>query len=456
MPHNFVDPRRVRKLNDQQLAETATGCIVYWMSRDQRAEDNWALLYAQQLALNRQLELRVVFNLVPSFLGATARQFGFMLKGLAETEAILRKHNIALEVVFGDPAEEIPKFAHKHKAAAVITDFSPLRIGRQWRKHVAEKLTVPLFEVDAHNVVPCWLASPKQEFGAYTLRPKLHKLLPEFLTDFPKLHNHTPNNKLPAESNWTHIRGQLTLDESVPEVDWITPGSKAAHHALNQFLEHTLSRYEDERSDPNTNAESNLSPYLHFGQLAPQRAAWEAQLHHPAHSKGFIEELVVRRELADNFCFYNPHYDSPGGFPEWAKKTIAEHVGDAREYLYTRHQLETAATHDPLWNAAQLEMVQRGKMHNYLRMYWAKKILEWTPDAATAMRDAIYLNDKYELDGRDPNGYTGIAWSIGGVHDRAWFERAIFGKIRYMNFNGAKSKFDIKAYIARYGNGEVV
>jgi deoxyribodipyrimidine photo-lyase len=163
----------------------------------------------------------------------------------------------------------------------------------------------------------------------------------------------------------------------------------------------------------------------------------------------FLEELIVRRELADNFCLYNAEYDNPSGFPDWAKKTLNIHDKDIRPILYTLEEFEQAQTDDPLWNAAQMEMVKRGKMHGYMRMYWAKKILEWTESSTQAMEYAIYLNDRYELDGRDPNGYTGIAWSIGGVHDRAWGERPIFGKIRYMSFNGCKSKFDVKAYIRK-------
>jgi deoxyribodipyrimidine photo-lyase len=161
----------------------------------------------------------------------------------------------------------------------------------------------------------------------------------------------------------------------------------------------------------------------------------------------FLEELVVRRELSDNFCFYNSNYDNFRGFPEWARKTLDIHRGDAREYHYTAEQLECAETHDDLWNAAQTEMVKRGKMHGYMRMYWAKKILEWTESPEMAMEVAVYLNDRYELDGRDPNGYAGIAWSIGGVHDRAWNERPVFGKIRYMSYNGCKTKFNVKEYL---------
>jgi len=218
---------------------------------------------------------------------------------------------------------------------------------------------------------------------------------------------------------------------------------------LASFIEDKLFLYAEGRNDPVRDGQSNLSPYLHFGQLSAQRIAREvrkADIQEEAKSS-FLEELIIRRELADNFCFYNAGYDNFAGFPAWAKLTLDQHRNDPRQYLYSTGQLERAETHDDLWNAAQKEMVKRGKMHGYLRMYWAKKILEWTPAPEAALATAIYLNDRYELDGRDPNGYAGIAWSIGGVHDRAWNERSIFGKIRYMSYNGCKAKFSIKRYI---------
>jgi deoxyribodipyrimidine photo-lyase len=231
-------------------------------------------------------------------------------------------------------------------------------------------------------------------------------------------------------------------------MSWAQPGERAAKKHLNEFIDQGLVLYDSDRNNPVKNGQSGLSFYLHFGQISAQRVALMA-LSGMTDSSPFLEELVVRRELADNFCYYNPHYDSVQGFPNWARETLRQHENDPREYLYSIKELEEAKTHDELWNAAQTEMVCRGKMHGYMRMYWAKKILEWTSSPAEAMKIAIYLNDRYELDGRDPNGYTGIAWSIGGVHDRAWKERPIFGKVRYMSYNGAKTKFNIKAYIEK-------
>jgi len=218
---------------------------------------------------------------------------------------------------------------------------------------------------------------------------------------------------------------------------------------LEQFINTKLNGYHDRRNNPNEDGQSNLSPYLHFGQLSAQYAALAVRNSDgpTADKEAFLEELIVRRELADNFCYYNTNYDSYKGFPDWAKQSLLEHAQDKREYLYTKEELETGQTHDEIWNKAQTDMVQKGKMHGYMRMYWAKKILEWTRTPELAMEIAVYLNDTYELDGRDPNGYVGCAWSIGGVHDRAWFERPIFGKIRYMNANGLKRKFDVEAYL---------
>ena len=428
-----------------------SGPVIYWMSRDQRAQDNWALLHAQDLARAKGTPLAVVFCLASSFLGATLRQYGFMLRGLEETARSLKQFNIPFFLLTGDPVTEIPEFVERHKAGALVTDFDPLRIKRAWKAGVARKLSIPFHEVDAHNIVPCWVASPKQEYGAYTLRPRLRSLLPDFLVPFPKLikHTHHWKGRVPVVNRQGWIKN-LSVDSSVPEVDWLHPGEHAAHQALREFMRRRLPVYAEARNDPKQRGQSDLSPYLHFGQLSAQRVALDV-LRFPAPGKAkeaFLEELITRRELSDNFCFYRPDYDSTNAFPDWAKKTLAEHRRDKREYVYMEKELEEGRTHDDLWNAAQREMVLRGKMHGYLRMYWAKKILDWTESPEKAMEIAIYLNDRYELDGRDPNGYAGIAWSIGGVHDRAWGERKVFGKIRYMSYNGCRSKIDVDGYIA--------
>ncbi len=461
----MVNPSRVRKLNNKQGA--ATGPVVYWMSRDQRVFHNWALAYAAQLAAEYNQPLVVVFCLRKKAAHFTERLVEFMLTGLEEVEFELGKKNIPFYFLLGDPEVEISKFAREQSASALVSDFYPLKYARTWKERISEIVEIPLYEVDAHNIVPCWVASAKQEFGAYTFRPKIHKLLPEYLGGRSTQVRQMQTVAKKAKVNWQKVRSEIHVDPAVPKVDWIVPGEKVAQKMLQHFITHKLKNYNEDRNDPTKDAQSNLSPYLHFGHISSEQVVLEVlnatgfrlsevlEKHTTStvplrlSAMAFIEELVVRKELSDNFCFYNKFYDSTKGFPAWALKTLDEHRGDDREYIYTLKQLEEASTHDDLWNAAQTEMVRKGKMHGYMRMYWAKKIFEWSRTPEQAMEHAIHLNDRYFLDGRDPNGYTGIAWSVGGVHDRAWFERPVFGKIRYMSHGGAKSKFKIAEYIQK-------
>ena len=445
-----VDPSRINQLNSCPMAP---GAIIYWMSRDQRLADNWALLYAQEIALERKVPLGIIFCLVPEFAGATFRQYEFMLQGLEQIEMGCRKLQIGFALLLGEPEENLLRYAAKHRIGAVVTDFTALRINRKWKMALAKQLPVPLFEADSHNIVPCLQASNKLEFAARTIRPKIHRQLSHYLTDFPKLKRHPiPWSDSDSPVNWTAARKSLKVDRSVAEVATFASGEKAAAKTLQRFIASKLSHYDRDRNLPHLDGQSNLSPYLHFGQISAQRVALELQRNDPdaAAHESFIEELIVRRELSDNFCHYCEHYDSFAGFPAWAQKTLNEHRSDLRQFVYTREEFESAQTHDQLWNAAQMEMTLTGKMHGYLRMYWAKKILEWSAAPEDALATAIYLNDRYELDGRDPNGYAGIAWSIGGVHDRPWANREIFGMVRYMSYQGCARKFDVAAYIRKH------
>ncbi len=438
-----VHDARVRTL---QTGEERNGPVVYWMNRDQRMRDNWALLHAQDLAFEREEPLIVVFNLLPEYLNGGLRQLEFKRAALRELEQDLQEKHIGFDIVVGE-ADELSSRLTDVGPSVVVTDFSPLRNTERWIDELQESLDVPLYQVDAHNVVPCWVASDKQEYAARTIRPKLHGKREEFLTDFPEV------REMPSDPgvsvDWDAVEA-LDADDSVKPVEWITPGEDAAHTRLQEFIG-GLPGYAGTRNDPSVTELSDLSPYFHYGHLAPQRAIYEViNSDNPEEDVDeFVEEAFIRRELADNFCFYNDRYDSFGGFPDWAKESLDEHRDDERDYIYTREEWEHAETHDELWNAAQLEMIKWGKMHGYMRMYWAKKILEWTESPEEALDIAIYLNDKYELDGRDPNGYVGCAWSIGGVHDRAWQERPVYGKVRYMNRNGCERKFDVQAYIDR-------
>ena len=440
-----IDPARTKVLRKGAFSGES---VLYWMSRDKRVDDNWALLAAQSVALNNKVPLIVCFQYLGHFPEANIRQYGFQLKGLLELKNKLESLNIEFILSQGRASEVIPRIIDEKVVGTIITDYSPLRVYKKRVSKVLNRTKIPFYQIDAHNIVPVWKASPKKEYAAYTIRKKIHDNLDQFLTDYPSLIKHPYGNIRKDDILYDNIVKGLKIDFSVQEVDWLVPGEIAAKNKLD-LLHDSLAGYDERRNDPTKDALSNLSPYFHFGHISPQRVALDIKNSSlPEQDKNsFLEEMIVRRELSDNFCEYEPNYDYFEGFHDWAKKTLNEHRNDEREYLYPKEQFEYADTHDPLWNAAQNQMMNKGKMHGYMRMYWAKKILEWSPNPEEAMQVAIDLNDKYELDGRDPNGYAGIAWSIGGIHDRAWFERPVYGKIRYMNYNGCKSKFNVKRYI---------
>jgi deoxyribodipyrimidine photo-lyase len=452
-----IHPARLRQIND---ITPQSGSVVYWMSREQRVYDNWSLLAAQDYANKTQSQLIVIFCLSSSFLGASRRQFGFMLRGLEETAVNLRLHNIPFILLKGNPANEIPLYINKIRAGALFTDFDPLRLKQSWQKSVCSSISIPFYEADSHNIIPCRIISQKQEWSAYTLRLKHKKTIVEYMDEFPEPQFHNFNNLDDYQSKYNIYSDNITNYSNSPdEITWLKPGEQAAHDLLSNFKDSGIHLYATKRNDPNEPAQSNFSPYLHFGHISSQRIALELNKLKTANPDNislcesidaFLEELIVRKELADNFCLYNPDYDNFEGFPNWAKLSLSKHSDDQREYIYTTEEFESAKTHDILWNACQLEMINSGKMHGYMRMYWAKKILEWSQSPQKAIETAIYLNDKYELDGRDPNGFAGIAWSLGGAHDRPWQERPVFGSVRYMNYAGMKRKFDIEKYIRKH------
>ncbi|KAH8357758.1 hypothetical protein KR200_003440, partial [Drosophila serrata] len=451
--------KRVRVLSKSaDVEESCQGGVVYWMSRDARVQDNWALLFAQRLALKLELPLTVVFCLVPKFLNATIRHYKFLMAGLEEVEQQCRSLDIPFHLLLGPAVQRLPEFVKSQDMGAVVCDFAPLRLPRQWVEDVGKALpkSVPLVQVDAHNVVPLWVTSDKQEYAARTIRNKINSKLGEFLTEFPAVvkHPHGTGCQGVKPVDWPAAYATLQCDTDVGEVDWAKPGYKAACQQLYEFCSRRLRHFNDKRNDPMADALSGLSPWLHFGHISAQRCALEVQRfrgQHKASADAFCEEAIVRRELADNFCYYNEHYDSLKGLTAWAYQTLDAHRKDKRDPCYSLEELEKSLTYDDLWNSAQLQLVREGKMHGFLRMYWAKKILEWSPTPEQALEYAILLNDKYSLDGRDPNGYVGCMWSIGGVHDMGWKERAIFGKIRYMNYQGCRRKFDVNAFVMRYG-----
>lgn len=427
-------------------------CVLYWIQRSQRGRDNAALNLAIALGNALGLPVAAVFGLTGDYPGAQSRHYRFLIEGLVDAAADLEGRGVPFCLGLGRPDRVLMEYAQALRPAIVIGDENPVRPGVFWRDQAAKELAVPLRFVDSDVVVPSSLF-PNEEYAARTLRPKIHRVLGDYLKPIPNPAARIPfTGPLPAGPA---LEVDALMDSlnvgGAAAVPGYHGGAREAERRLKRFVDSRLVRYAAERNQPTPYMTSELSAHLHFGHVNPLSIALAVQSSGaPQESIDvFLEELIVRRELAINFTARNPRHDELAGCPDWALKTLAAHADDPRPYLYSQAQFEDAATHDPVWNAAQKEMTLTGRMHNYLRMYWAKKILEWTPDAATAHAIALDLNDRYEMDGRDPNGYTGVAWAIGGKHDRPWPERPIFGTVRYMNEAGIRRKLDCEAYIER-------
>jgi deoxyribodipyrimidine photo-lyase len=432
--------------------------VVCWMQRAQRADDNPALDTAIAAANELRLPVVVLFVLDPAFPSANLRHFQFLIEGLEELPEALAARGAGFVLRIGGRGE-VGRFCADVRAALLVGDENPLREPERWRRLVTEAARAPFWTVDADVVVPSALLE-KEQWSAGTMRPRVLRHLDLCLR---------PSSRPKARVVWRTPRGlahvrpdvelvdELPLDRSVaPATSW-RGGRREGLARLKAFVGHRLDGYSAARNRPEADGTSGLSPYLHFGQIGPREVALAVRASGgpPADRQSFIEELVVRRELAVNFVRYNASYDRVESAARWALEALARRRDDPREWLYSERQLERAATHDPLWNAAQRQMVESGWMHGYVRMYWAKKILEWSESPEAAMAAAIALNDRYELDGRDPNGYAGIAWAIVGKHDRAWGpERPVYGTVRYMSFASTSRKFDSRAYIARWTVGE--
>jgi deoxyribodipyrimidine photo-lyase len=447
------DPRVTVRRSGAPKAEGK--CVVYWMQRAQRGIDNHAVDLAVRVANALGLPLVVYFAGIKNFPSANLRHSVFLNQGLPDIEEDLGKRNIAF-VMRRAPYESHERLVQDVDAAFLIGDESPMREPERWRRELAAKVSIPFWTVDADVVVPSRMVE-KAQYGAYTLRPRLYRLLPEFLVPYENLRaEHAWKRPKGFHADSVHedmTQGWTEFDRSVGPVEAWKGGTHAALKRLRVFTGKLLAGYEAQRNHPEVDGTSMLSPYLHYGHIGPQTIALAVDAAAKADPKlgaardAYFNELIAWRELAVNFVKYTPKYDSWECAENWAKESIAEHARDERERLYTLEELEQAKTYDELWNAAQIQMVRFGWMHNSLRMYWAKKILEWTKDVATAVTWAIYLNDKYELDGRDPNGYAGVAWAMVGKFDRAWFDRPVFGKIRYMSGASTGRKFDSKRYI---------
>ena len=428
-------------------------CVVYWMQRSQRGVDNPALDVAIDAANALGKPAVVFFAPVPFYPNANLRAYRFLVEGIPGIAEAVKKRGAGV-VLRRFPGHSLLKFCGELRPALVVGDENPMREPEHWREIAAKKLRVPFWTVDSDVIVPSRLIE-KEQYAAFLIRRKLEAHLDRFLikpknprarvpwTKPPGLHSLAPD--FDVTEGWS-------LDRSVSPVTTFKGGTKEAIRLLRKFVRGKLARYDRDRNHPEVDGTSRLSPYLHFGHISPLTVALAIQRSGaPKSDKDvFINQLLVWRELAINFVTCNPNYDNFQCGEKWAHKTLAEHGKDPRPYLYSERQLESAETHDPLWNAAQQQMLTGGWMHNYVRMYWAKKILEWTRTPAEAFRIAVTLNDKYELDGRDPNGYAGIAWSIVGKFDRPWFNRPIFGMIRYMSGASTGKKFDSRRYIAQH------
>lgn len=426
-------------------------CVVYWMQRSQRALDNPALEIAVRAANALGKPCVAFLAPVPFYPHANLRHYAFLQQGIPAIARRLEQRGIGF-VLRRYPDHHLDRFCEEVQPSLVVGDENPLREPRKWRELVSRQLRVPFWTVDADVIIPSPLLS-KEQYAARTVRPIINRFLPEFLAPVgnskAKIRwRPSAGEKLRSSPPDTDITEGWTLDRSVKPVSHFKGGTDEGLACLKAFLEHGLAGYVKNRNRPELDATSHLSPYLHFGHLGPHTVALAVQkADAPRAAKAaFLEQVIVRRELAINFVHFNPDYDNFECADPWAHKSLAQHLRDERR-IYSEHELEQAQTHDPLWNAAQQQMVFTGWMHNYMRMYWAKKILEWSRTPAEAFRIAVTLNDKYELDGRDPNGYAGIAWAIVGKHDRPWFDRPIFGRVRYMSFASTSKKFDSRSYI---------
>ncbi len=448
----MIHPERIwrRKGGD----ETPSGnYVLYWMQQSQRVEGNHALEYAIEAANARGLPVLIGFGLSPRFPGAKPEHYGFMLAGLRETAAAARIRGLGFELRYGEPPQVALELARG--AALAVLDRGYLRVQREWRDHFVREAACPVVEVESDAVVPVETVSSREAYSAHTLRPAIRRELGRFLVPLEPRPVRVPWSLGGGDATWAGegsgapgaASGSRAGSAALPPA-----GYRAARERLLGFLDRCLCRYPRERRDPASDLGSGLSPYLHFGQISVLNVALavvSADAPEEARS-AFLEELVVRRELAINYVHYNAGYDTYAALPEWSRRSLEKHAKDRRTYAYGLNDLEAAATHDPYWNAAQVELLRTGRMHSYMRMYWGKKILEWTPDPEAAFCTALELNNRLELDGRDPNGFAGVAWCF-GKHDRPWAERPVFGVVRTMTGAGLQRKFNMDAYLARVG-----
>lgn len=451
-----VETERIRQLNSSKDRPEAE-YVLYWAQMNRRVDANHGLLYAAELANRYQLPVLYYEGLTCSYPYANDRLHTFILEGVPETARRLKGAGIGyvfyLRKTAAAPDDVLYKLAAK--AAAVVTDDYPTFIARGHNARVPEKLDVSYYVVDSSCIVPMQLITARQ-YGAYTIRPRIKKVLAnylkpadplrvkkKFIGQIPHFHTSIAPDEIQKQVASCEIDHSIAPSLSFPG------GRLQAEKLLGYFLEHNLKRYGHTRNEPSKHTTSHMSPYLHFGQISSLEIALAVKEHAHKHKllgDEYLEELIVRRELAFNYARFVAEPGSLKNLPDWCQQTMKQHAGDKRDPSYSPKQLEQAETYDELWNATQKEMLLRGKIHGYYRMYWGKKIIEWSRHYQEAADTMIELHDRYALDGRDPNTYTNILWCF-GLHDRAWGERPIFGKLRYMSLEGLRRKTDTQAYM---------
>ena len=448
----MIESTRIQPLNDRSPRQRGS-FVLYWMQQSQREAHNPALEFAVREANRLDQPAVVLFVLMETYPEANERHFAFMLQGIREVAESLLERGLPLVARRGEPVETVLELGRD--ASTIVCDRGYLRHQRAWRESISEQATCAVVQVEGDVVVPADQASRRAEFAARTIRPKILEHRDDYLTTLRRIKVKRPMKRHRFTIDFDPFDPRTTLesldiDRSIREVTRFAGGTSEARKHLRRFVSRGLVDYSEARNDPSDPRCSGLSPYLHFGQISPVEAASKVARAHAcsrADREAFLEQLVVRRELSINFVLNEPRYDRFSGLPEWARRTLRDHAGDERPYRYTLRKLESADTHDVYWNAAMKEMVRTGYMHNYMRMYWGKKIIEWSATPERAYRVILGLNNKYFIDGRDPNSYASVAWLF-GLHDRPWTERAVFGKIRYMNAPGLERKFDIQSYVA--------
>ena len=398
-----TNPARIYELNSKPIRK---GEIVYLCEREIRAKDNFALQFAIEKSKELNLSLKIIH---PKIKYDYRQKQRFIDNQVEQTKTQFSNIGLDFEIIENTPVEIIKNT----KPAILIIDFNPI-LKRDYLKNADFKI----YEIDGHNIIPAKFVSKKQEYSAATLRIKIYHNIYPFLTEF------------------------MNLTSDKVEADYV----------LDDFIKNKLQYYSENKNDPSVNVISSLSKYLNLGFISSQRIALEVIQSgvKDINKETFLEELIIRKELSDNFCLYSKSFKNFSSIPNWAKMSLENHKYDIRPYIYSIEMLESAKTHDKLWNATQTQLIKEGTIHGYLRMYWAKKIFDWMSTPKDALKTAIYLNDKYAYDSPSANGYVGVLWAIGGLHDRAFADYPVTGKIRRMTYDSMKRKYDLSNYIKKY------